>query len=467
MDSRIKANFIDRALGVVGLQRTVTTVQNENINKFPNVVINSFGVSALWHSDGYHDNVTAYTSNATLYSIVNRISKMAAIAPFKVYKVKPGKKSLHIKYKAWTGENATWESISKAMRIKSLVYEEDNSHPLNERIENPSKDTNGVQFIINSIGFKLLTGNRFWFMAVLEAGADAGKPWEIINLPPQHMVIVPDGTPYGVREYRFALDQNAVPIAKELIIHSKYFNPVFEADGSHLWGISPVKAGCKNLTRSDAALSRGVAMLQNAGAAGMVIDKSGTDVSYDQAIQTKEAINRTINGGHNSGKIGLLNGDFDYLNFGLNARDMEVIATEKYSDQKLCNIYSFPPGVFDPDKATYANSKEFNKQIITGAVIPELSSLRDDWNEIASLYKEDIYVDYDLSVYPELQEDLEKLASALDKIWYLTGNEKRLMIGQDEDADTELMNTYLIPSGLTPIEDIREPNINDLNDELS
>lgn len=424
---------------------------------FSNVVTNLIGIQAIWNRGGYKDNISAYESNATIYSIVDKVTKLAAIVPFKVYKVREGKKALHIIYKAWTGPGATEESLKKALEIKSLVYEEDDSHPLNELIENPNPWQKGNEFIVNSIGFKLLTGNRFLYVPTYDMGADKGKPIEFYNLPPQYMSIVPDGTPYGVKEYKFLLDRDDRKIPPTNIIHSKYFNPNFQPDGSHLMGLSKIKAGSRDLTRSDAALERSTAMLQNAGAAGMVVDETGGDESLETINKMKDDINSSVNGKRNAGRIGLLSGKFSYLNFGLNANDMQIVVTEKYSNQKICNLFGFPPGSFDPDKATYNNSKEFDKQIITGAVLPELNAVRDDLNVIAKMYKSDvIYVDYDLSVFPQLQEDQDKVATRMKDMWWFTGNEKRLATGGDQDTENPMMNEYLVPNGLVPLSQLGE-----------
>lgn len=431
-----------------------------------NVIMNTFGVTALWNKDGIESNIRQYGLNASLYTIVSRTSRTAAIPQFKVYRIKPGKKALHLKCKAWTGENATHKSITRALQMKAMVYEEDNTHPLNELLEKPNDWVKGKEFTEAAIATKLLSGERFMNVNWYDEGADRGKPYEVVLLPPQFTTVVPDGSMYGVKEYKFMLDRDNQTIPIENVIHSKYFNPDFQPDGTHLRGLSPVKAGRKNITRMDAALERGTASLQNAGAAGVMVDKAGSEEDIDKVYETKNKINETINGGSNSGKIGLVNGDWAYINFAHTLNDMKIIDVEKYSDQKLCNIYSFPPGLLDPDKSGEHNAKEFKKELITGACVPELSSLRDDWNEIAKLYKDEIYVDYDLTVYPELQEDLEKLAGALEKIWFLTGNEKRLMIGQDEDTENELMNTYLVQQNLVPIDQLGD-NFNALMEGLN
>jgi hypothetical protein len=128
----------------------------------------------------------------------------------------------------------------------------------------------------------------------------------------------------------------------------------------------------------------------------------------------------------------------------------------------LCNIYKVPTGLFmSSANATDNNIREWNRQLISQAVIPALSDLRDDWNEIARAYgsEQEVYVDYDITVFPEMQEDLNTTATRLDKMWYMTGNEKRIAMGMDEDLAQPMLNTYLVPSSLKEISDIDPANV--------
>lgn len=417
-----------------------------------------------WNSSKYITE--GYMANAGLYSIINRITKTAAIAPFKVYLIKDQKK--HQLYKAWTGARATKESITRAMTIKNLAYEEDLTHPLNQLIEKPNSWNSASEFTQTAIGFILITGNRFLFVNRLEAGANKGKPVEVYNLPPQHMRIIIGGGLWQVSGYELQLGQ-IVPIPKENVIHARYWNPNYDTTGSHLWGLSPLTAGSKTIERSNLAELRGATQLKNAGAAGVLFDKTpgGSELSPEQASEMKQALNEEILGLDNSGTIKLANGDMGFINFGMTAVELAVIEQEKYSDEKMCNLYNVPAGLLMANaNATDNNIKAWNKQLITGPVLQALNELRDDWNKIAEMYGEAIYVDYDLSVYPELQEDLEKTANVMQKAWWLKGNEKRLAMGYDEDTEEPMMQKYLVPNNMTELGNLNPDLIGDELDDV-
>lgn len=404
-----------------------------------------------------------YLGNSDVYSIINRITRTAAIAPFRVYRIKDQKKAL--KYKHWTGANATDASIQKAYLVKEQAFEEDLTHPLNEIIAKPNRWQGWDEFIQTSMGFKLITGNFFWLENVLDAGANEGKLTGLYNLPPQHMTIVVGDTMWNVVGYELTCGE-LVKFPASFITHSRYWNPEYNMNGSHLWGLSPLRAGSKDLTRSNKSAQRGVTILDNAGAAGVLFNKASWDLGEEQAAEMKRRLNEDILGVGNAGKISLANGDIGYLNFGLTAVEMDLINQEKYSAEKLANLYGAPPGLFMANaNATDNNIKAWNKQLISNCCVPALAGVRESlMNVAAKRYPNDpIFVDYDLSVFPELQEDLEKTANVMQKSYWLKGNEKRLAMGFDEDSDEPMMNTYLVPTSVQPINNI---NPDALQDEL-
>lgn len=421
----------------------------------PGRIIGTYGFSIQWLNTDTKTYVDeGYAGNPDIYTVVNRIARTASVAPFKVYRVKDKKK--HLLYKAWTGTNATHESLQKAMLIKELTYEEDTNHPLNALIEQPNPRQNQREFIENSIGFKLITGERFWHVVKLDGGANEGQPYGVFNLPPQFMGVKGDGTILGIASYELNIDK-IVPLKVEEVIFSRYWNPQYDCYGGHLRGLSPLKAGSKLTTLSNSGLTRGVAMVQNAGAAGVLYDKpvQGFDgMTQEQAGALTTKVNKEILGSDNANSIAVANGDLGYIAFGMKGSEMELLDMQKLTRERIAALYNAPPGLFDPEKSGEHNAREFKKEIITSACVPELDSIRDDWNCIAKLYgEEDLYIDYDLTVFPELQEDHEKLAARLANMWYFTPNEKRLMFGADEAVDQN-MDKFIIPSGMMLLDDL-------------
>lgn len=421
------------------------------------------GVTYVWSDWKSQDYINkGYLGNTTVYSVVTWITKSCTIPPFKVYRVVDKAKAK--KYKALTGPNATKESLHEARRIKELAYEEDEDHPMNALINKPNKWQSGNEFTETSVGFKLLTGNRYLFVNQLDSGANAGRPYEVYNLPSQHMTPVASEDLWNIVGYELILG-SVVKLPKDAVIHSRYWNPYYDGCGSHLIGLSPLKAASKTLERAGLAETRGATMLKNAGADGILFNKETTndDVSPEQLGQMKQTLNEQILGTKNAGKIHVANGDLGFIKFGLTADELKVVDQERYSDEKICNIFRFPAGLLMANaNATDNNIAAWNKQLITQAVLPALVDLRDDWNQIAAMYGEEIYVDFDASFFPELKVDMAKVAATMAQCYWLTLQEKRDAMDYDDDESEPMLKQYLIPNNLTPIN-----NLAYLEDELN
>ena len=118
----------------------------------------------------------------------------------------------------------------------------------------------------------------------------------------------------------------------------------------------------------------------------------------------------------------------------------------------ICNLYHVPSELFnDAANKTYSNTKEAARAIWVNAVIPALTQFRDSFNAfIKGKYEQDIYIDFDQSVIPELQDDLQTQVAQLAGAWWLTPNQRLEIMGWDVSTEP-LMDVQWIPAGLVPI----------------
>ena len=97
---------------------------------------------------------------------------------------------------------------------------------------------------------------------------------------------------------------------------------------------------------------------------------------------------------------------------------------------------------------------EARKAAITDAVLPELTALRDALNQwlVPGWSKEDnkkYFLDFDTSVYAELQDDMKSLVEWLEKAWWIDPNEKRVQMSYE--AKGPEFDECFIPAGITPL----------------
>jgi phage portal protein BeeE len=108
--------------------------------------------------------------------------------------------------------------------------------------------------------------------------------------------------------------------------------------------------------------------------------------------------------------------------------------------------------------------KEAKKALYQNAVIPELVKLRDELNRwLTPQYGANLYIDFDFSAIPELQEDMDKLVNQLGQAWWITPNEKRqaMFYGNDENVQ---LDDYFVPANLMPL-NMPDPLLDQTNNE--
>jgi hypothetical protein len=121
---------------------------------------------------------------------------------------------------------------------------------------------------------------------------------------------------------------------------------------------------------------------------------------------------------------------------------------------ELCNAYHVPIGLFSAKNSTENNMIESRKMLITDAVIPLVESRKGVLNRwLQAKFGSEYLVEFDYTVFNEIQEDLQKMATAAASMYWIHPNEKRAMTGYDQDPNP-LMNKMYFPSGLTLLEDL-------------
>lgn len=407
-----------------------------------------------------------YASNTDVYSIINKKAKMAAGIPFYVYRVKgaEGRKGLR-EYKSLTGSaKLTPEGLAKAQLIKIKAMEEvEEDHPLNKLLQRPNETDSQAEFLEKCYGFLDITGNTYILKESPDMGANKGVPKRMCTLPSPYIEIVPDGVVpnLGVGGYIFFLYGN-ISIKKEEIIHLKYFNPDHQPNGSHLYGMPPLRAGAKTLTQAVSAEDSATAQYQHGGPAGIVFNKSVPPDEQNNLIvggMKKKWENETW-GNRNRGKVLFSAGEIGYEQMGLSPVDLQVLESGTYTFRKMCNLFNMPSAIYnDNEHSTMANMEQFYKAAYTDGVIPMVVKLRDALNSFLLPDFGDsgeYFIDADYSNIPVLQEDMKTLCEWLDKSPEITLNERRELKKFGRLPDPNMDKVY-VSSNLVPLDDLNMP----------
>ena len=447
------ASFFDRFKGILNKNSQKT---NEAFNR---AIYNYLGDTIVWNPENDDTYINkGYRYNSTIYSIVNLITKAATTIPFQIYQVE--KQNDLKRYKALTSGEFNPQAIHNAKLIQKNSMIELEGTELHELLERPNPAQSYNTWLSEIIAYGNLTGNRYIWGISPDSGSNAGKYRELYVLPSQSMEIVSGGIFNPVKEY--TLEYNGtIRIDADQVCHIKDFNPYYDGTGSHLYGMSPLKAGLRSLDANNEALTTGVRYLQNQTARGVLMSDEG-DINEVQAKQLKEKFRQQYQGSDNAGDVVLSSKKLSWINFGLNASDLSLLEQYNASIKDLCNIYNVPVQLLNnTDSSTYNNMKEAKKALYQNAVIPEMLKIRDELNRwLIPQFGNNLFIDFDFTVIPELQEEMDKVVDQMSKAWWITPNEKRSAMSFGADEENEQMDQYYIPANLLPLSnevDIPQP----------
>lgn len=395
-----------------------------------------------------------YELNPDVYSVINGITKAAAAVPPIIHIVKDQQKAL--KYRQLSNtvkDKATQGSVDNLLELKEQAFDEvnDERDPLYKLINQPNPLQGYPEWYENMKGFQLITGNAYTHFIELGDGT-FGEMWV---MPSQFTKIVADPT-YETLIKGYIIDMyghDGHQLPSETVMHWKYWNPDYDAVGSHLYGMSPLKAARRAITLGndgDQALSKA---LRNGGASGVVYP---TDPDLEQLTPMQrsqlEQYLRQMQGPDNYKTWLVSNVKLGFEKFGMPPVDLEIIEAGKMTQRDICNVYNFPSELLnDPDNKTNANKSESRKQLYLDNVIPELTRDYAELNRsLVPIFNKatgkNYHLDFDVQAIDALNKDNSEKVDWLSKAWWLTADEKRVEMGYQPVGD----NNRYIPMNLIP-----------------
>lgn len=414
------------------------------------------------------DNKTTYITegyayNDLIYSIINLIADKVRVAPWGLYKVVDDRAVKA--YKAiMSKKDISGREIKRALELREKALAPATDLKLEGLLETPDGYCTFQDLVANSSIFKLLTGDRIIWAELLDAGANSGKPQGLHIIPADLLTMqVTNALPFKVLGYELTewglINDKSIPANQ--VLHDKYFNPVYSSTGDHLWGLAPLKAAFLLTTKSNEANKTEAAQFQNQGPKKVLFvdaDPSQVDIATagTQAQEIKRILQgKEYSGGNNAGKVAISGYPMGVVDVGLSPVELGIVESEKWSLRRFCNLFGVPSQLLnDPDNKTYNNQKEGEKALTMRCALPQLNSFREhinrklktDWGYKGS----NIMLDYDMSVFGELQEDIGekwKWVRELPVSW----SYKLDMMGLDYD-EADGLDQVMIPTGFQPLD---------------
>jgi len=437
---------------------------------------------------GISDNRTNYIIdwyqvNDVIYSVVSLITDKVALPDWEVYKV-IDEKAMRTYQSLMQKKNMTTEDIKLAQELKRKALEPIVVDRLSELMKYPNSYETMQDMVSASSGYKLLTGGRAIWAEMLDAGANQGKPYALHVLPYDQLSIIAKTNVFPIVEAGYTMTVEAnLNFPKEQVLHDKYQNYQWDVNGSHLYGMSPLRSALRRISRSNDAVRASAAMFQNQGVKGVLymddprVINGGASImdSAKQVQAIKEKLTRgEWVGAENHGRIGVSGYKLGWQEVGLSPVDLAIIEAEKWDMKRFCSVYGVSAQlVGDSETSTYNNVKEAEKALTTRCAMPLLVSFRNhlnrklntDWGYAGKGY----FVDFDQTVFTELQEDIVEKSTWVNKLMGLSPNEQRNLLGLETIDNPLFDEPWVTPEMGMPLsewamEEQDEENNNDDRD---
>lgn len=304
------------------------------------------------------------------------------------------------------------------------------NHPLLSLLQNPNPQQGLSRFMEALTAYLLLAGNVY-----IEAVSPQKEPLELYLLRPDRMKIIPgNGGVPAAFVYTLGGKSISIPVdsftGKSTILHIKTFNPL-----NDWYGMSPIEAAAHSIDQHNAVATHNISLLQNGGRLSGALQfhpgKQGDILNEDQRQRLREELKSAVEGANNSGRILILEGDFEWKEMGLSPKDLDFIEGKYLSAREISQVYGVPPMLVGvPGDATFSNYKEARYHLWEDTILPYLEIIKSELNKwLLSFYEENLCLDYDTDSIPALAPKREALWGKIEKASFLTVNEKRSLLG--------------------------------------
>ncbi len=456
------------------LQRLV--LKAFGLNVIPNIGNSQqaiIGGTVAWNGQNLQDTIeSGYAGNGSVYAICKLIMDKVKEAPWQEYEIiDKNAYALYTKAKSNLKEVKSFREIksiqSAALRPVKVPSK------LSMLLENPNPDDTFGDIIEQMALYKLVTGNTYLAAKILEFGNNQGMPQELYVMPSQWMQIVTDISKFPLSPigYKLAYGENQVFTRTE-ILHDKYPNPRWSSTGEHLIGLSPLSAGYRELTRDNEAKTRAVKSFQHGGPPGIISLDGGPNADGDflqSQVDTLKARIAEYEGSYNTNKPAFSGYPANWTALGLSPVDLALAQLEGLNLDALCNLWGVPSELVNRSSGQgmksekSGSSKDASEKALTvRCALPLLNSFRDNFNrKFARDWKAPAgrVIDYDITVYKELQDDRKSQVDWLLPAWWIPAAMKYEMMGLDipEYLNKEDLEQIIIPSGLQSLDMANTP----------
>tara|TARA_R110002051_G_scaffold308116_1_gene379531 strand:- start:20787 stop:22190 length:1404 start_codon:yes stop_codon:yes gene_type:complete len=412
-----------------------------------------------------------YNYNPDVYSVIKQISTKASDVPYFIKDVRD-KKQLGI-YRLSKSRTDLQGVLRKSQSLQKAFKENDLSMPL----DRPNIDQSWTEFFALSTVFLKATGNCYWYIMRPKLRENA-EPMAVYVLPAHLMNIVlkQDANLLTVESpidyYKLIEGDQYIRFDESDVVHIKNPNPNFDMQGSHLYGMSDLRAALRNIQDSNEAIDNNIKTMKNGGAYGFIHSKGQNALTADQALEVKSRLKEMDADNDRLSKITGVSAELGFTRISLTTDELKPFDFLEFDQAGICNVLGWYTEFLNSKNSSSGLNNgalaEMRRAAITDTIMPLLGLFQDGINSKKFLQSfqgyENAVLEFDPTDLPEMQVDMEKLADRLDKLVdnsIITREEARFAM-QYADSGVPELSIFTVSKNVMTLEDAVIPLENNI-----
>jgi HK97 family phage portal protein len=338
------------------------------------------------------------------------------------------------------------------LKSKGAVITE---HPLLSLLKRPGPMVGGASLFEAFYAYLLIEGNGY-----LEGvgPSDRAPPRELWTHRPDRMKAIPG--PYGLPQ-GFEYEANGLTKKWEVdpltgqgpILHVKEFHPL-----NDWYGLGRMEPAAYGIDRHNAASAHNKALLDNGGRpSGALVfqpikNSDGSMISAPAGVvkAAEKLLKQNHTGPKNAGKQFVFGGLVDWLEMGINPKDMDFAKGKDDAARDICLSVGVPHILVVPGSSTYNNVREAKLELYEDTVLPLHDKVMDALNAwLCPMFGDGLTLSADLDAIPALEPRRESKRKSTLELYdkgLIDDNEARESLGfgpRDPDAVGKIDATVL------------------------
>ena len=285
----------------------------------------------------------------------------------------------------------------------------------------------GGQDLLETVAAQLLLHGNAYVQILRDAEGGAA---ELYALRPERVAVETDAGGWPAA-YRYRVGERTARLSADPVrphvVHLKRFNPLDDHYGQGCLGAAAGAVAIHN-----AATRWAKALLDNAArpSGALVYEPGdGSALSAEQYDRLKAEMD-AFSGAAHAGRPMLLEGGLRWQSLSLSPAEMDFAGTKAAAAREIALAFGVPPMLLGlAGDSTHANYREANRALWRLAVLPLAATILDGLAQGLAGWFDEARLAVDIDRVPALAEDRQAQWRAVAGADFLTGNEKRALLG--------------------------------------